>query len=157
MKKYTHYGVEVTRQVVDSFEKELKNNNIEYLELPINPQTMPEPDSKVVKYSKDGASRYALIVPVNRPDDYAERVYLTCQTPDDCDWKLLVEDIEVQYENGDPMQMQTRYEMISKIAEKEAFESIPYNGKNVFSSHQEPINEKELQELKQLRMAVYGY
>lgn len=83
-----HYGIEVTRQFVDSFRKELNKAGIQYVDLAISP------DIDVVMYHINGDKRYALICHQFMPDDYMETVYITSQTPDDCNWYKLADDID---------------------------------------------------------------
>ena len=89
--RYMHYGVEVIRQYVGSFRDELKKQGLAYVDLAI------APDIDVVVYNTIKGKRYALICPQSCPDDYSELVYITEQTPDDCNWMLLAEDIEAQH------------------------------------------------------------
>lgn len=87
MQTYKHYEVDVTKQIIDTpFTETLRKNNVDFTELPFV-------SHHVVTYSSDEVCRYALIVPLNRPSDYAESVYITNRIPDDADWNKLRLDI----------------------------------------------------------------
>ena len=136
MEKYTHYGVDVIRQYVDSFRCQLNKNNIQYVDLAIAPNV------DVVTYIADGNRRYALIKPMSMPDNYAEVVYITSQTPDDCDWGRLASDIEAQRSGADPANRRTRVKMLLDEAERAAYEKLP-EVSNVFALGS-LVNENEL-------------
>ena len=107
-----HYGAEVIRQYVGSFRAELKKQGIAYVDLAI------APDIDVVVYNTIKGKRYALICPQRYPYDYMELVYVTEQTPDDCNWMLLAEDIEAQHKGDAPQLPKTRVKKLLEAAEK---------------------------------------
>lgn len=70
IEKYTHYGVNVVYQIIDTFKnnnfrQELKENGIAWTDLPIL-------DTDVLTSVKDGITKYACI---KKGAEYAERVY----------------------------------------------------------------------------------
>lgn len=146
---YIHYGVEVIRQVVEgSFKSVLKNAGQEYIELAVTPEL------NIIKYTKDGRIKYALICPRIYPDEYAEVVYLTPQIPDDCNWMLLVDDIERQHQGAAPVQRKTRAKMLLDAAVKNAYEALDSaEGENIFL---EGADEAELIPLIKINLASYG-
>lgn len=153
MNTYTHYGVEVTRQIIDkAFKSVLKKAGCQYTELAIDPET------DVIKYTKDGQTKYALICPLYTPDDYAEAVYITSQTPDDCNWELLRDDIEQQAEGKEPMERKTRLAMLIKYAEKNAFSIMGKEESdfNIFASFSPQIEEDKLISLVKTYLAAHG-
>lgn len=147
---YMHYGIEVIRQVVDSsFKNILRKAGQEYIELAIAPEL------DVIKYNKDGVTKYALTHPMYLPDDYAEVVYITTQTPDDCNWMLLSEDIERQHQGKAPAQRKTRAKMLLDAAEKDAYEALDsMDDDNIFSKG--PVEEEELIQIMINSLASYG-
>lgn len=147
---YTHYGIEVIRQAIsDSFKSILKKAGQEYTELAVSPEL------DVIKYTKDGVTKYALICPRNYPDEYAEVVYLTTQTPDDCNWMLLAEDIEQQHQGAAPRQRKTRAKMLLDAATKNAYEALDSaDDENIFSAG--PVDEEELIQFIKINLASYG-
>lgn len=107
MKAYTHYGVDVIRQIIDvPFRSVLDQAGVHYTELAI------DPDLDIVTYVKDGVTKYALSCPINMPDDYGETVYITTQIPCDCDWMRLHDDIEGQVRGDAPMYRQTKLRIV---------------------------------------------
>ena len=147
---YTHYNIEVIRQVVEgNFKSILKNAGQEYIELAVAPEL------DIIKYAKDGITKYALIRPLNCPDDYAEVVYLTTQTPDDCNWSLLADDVDQQHKGVAPVQRKTRAKMLLDAATKDAYEALDNaEDDNTFSAG--PVDEKELLQLIKINLASYG-
>lgn len=143
MEKYTHYGIEVVRQVIDeSFTSVLKEAKCQYTELAICPEI------NVIKYEKDGQTKYALIHPLEGFYDYAEAVYITSQTPDDCNWELLRKDIELQKEGKEPMERKTRLAMLIENAEKLAYNIMEKEeGFNIFASAGPQIDEGKVIEI----------
>lgn len=122
LKKYTHYGIEVIYQVIDTFKNSnfrqaLKENGIEWVDLPIL-----EPD--VLTYIKDGVRRYACIEEC--PED-TEAVYITESIPLDMDWKKLIDDCNHQGRGKEPMQMKTKAKVICEKAEEMAYKSAIEN------------------------------
>lgn len=117
---YKHYGVDVIRQIVtSSFRRMLNKEGIQYIDLAISPNI------DVVTYTVDGNKRYALIRPQSRPDDYAETIYITSQTPDDCNWDKLADDVDAQYEGEEPIKRLTRAKMLLGAAERAAYKELP--------------------------------
>lgn len=109
MKKYMHYGIEVVYQTTDrSFKQYLKDNNIEYIDLPII--------ENVIKYDKNGISKYACIVECGI-EDYEERIYITEQVPLDMNWQNLINDIDSQINGEDPARMETKAHMLCRLVE----------------------------------------
>lgn len=112
---YKHYGVEVIRQSLNhSFKSDLRNKDIQYTELAV------KPNLDIITYVYEEKKRYAIIAPVSLPDEYWENVYITSQTPDDCNWENLVTDIEGQVNGEEPQKRKTRLKMLLESAEKEA-------------------------------------
>lgn len=153
MEKYTHYGIEVVRQVIDeSFTSVLKEAKCQYTELAICPEI------NVIKYEKDGQTKYALIHPLEGFYDYAEAVYITSQTPDDCNWELLRKDIELQKEGKEPMERKTRLAMLIENAEKLAYNIMEKEEEdfNIFASAGPQIDEGKLISLIKSYLADHG-
>ena len=143
---YTHYNIEVIRQVVDgNFKSILKNAGQEYIELAVAPEL------DIIKYAKDGITKYALIRPISCPDDYAEVVYLTTQTPDDCNWTLLADDVEQQHKGVAPVQRKTKTKMLLDAAIKDAYEALDSSDEN-----DGPADEEELIQFIKINLASYG-
>lgn len=96
IKTYKHYGKEVIFQQIQDkrFIDVLKENNVDYTELPIL-------DYRVLLYHKEAENYYAIIVPVNAVEVYLENVYIAKEIPLDMNWENLVEDINNQ-RNGEP-------------------------------------------------------
>lgn len=90
-KIYKHYDNDVVFQQLQDmhFINALKENHVEYKELPIL-------DYRVLLYSKDMEDKYAVIVPVNAVETYLENVYITTEIPQDMSWENLIEDINNQ-------------------------------------------------------------
>ncbi|WP_367567229.1 hypothetical protein [Lacrimispora sp.] len=107
---YKRHGVDVIRQYVTSFREVLANEGVQYTDLTIKPSV------DVVTYFHGGEKRYALIKPLSMPDDYTELVYITSQTPDDCDWDKLASDVEAQHKGAAPEQRRTRAKMLLDAA-----------------------------------------
>lgn len=90
MEKFNHYGVEVIYQVIDGpFEEVLKQNGVKYTALPYI-------EDIVFRYEKNGRRKYAYIEVEKLPDDYAERVYITSEIPEDLSWKGIAEDTGIR-------------------------------------------------------------
>ncbi|MFR8340147.1 MAG: hypothetical protein ACLVAW_27650 [Eisenbergiella massiliensis] len=153
MEKYMHYGIEVVRQVIDkTFISILNEAKCQYTELAINPEI------NVIKYIKDGETKYALIHPLDGSYDYAEAVYITSQTPDDCNWELLRTDIELQKEGQKPMERKTRLAMLIEDAEKYAYSITDKEEEdfNVFASAGPQIDEGRTIALMKTYLAAHG-
>lgn len=148
-----HYGIEVIRQVIDkTFTSVLKEAKCQYTELAICPEI------NVIKYEKDGKTKYALIHPLEGSYDYAEAVYITSQTPDDCNWELLRTDIELQKEGKEPMERKTRLAMLIENAEKFAYNIMEKEEENfnVFASAGPQIDEGKQLSLIKSYLAEHG-
>ena len=139
--RYMHYGVEVIRQYVGSFRAELKKQGLAWVDLAI------APDIDVVVYNTIKGKRYALICPQSCPDDYSELVYITEQTPDDCNWMLLAEDIEAQHKGEAPKLQKTRVKMLLEAAEKVYYANRP-DPINSFSAEVSMSGDEMIQDLK---------
>lgn len=153
MEKYMHYGIEVTRQIIDkTFTSVLREAKCQYTELAICPEI------NVIKYTKDGQTKYALIHPLDGSYDYAEAVYITSQTPDDCNWELLRTDIELQKDGKEPMERKTRLAMLIERAEKYAYSVIEKESGdfNIFASAGPQIDEGKLITLIKTYLAEQG-
>lgn len=126
MEKFTHYGIEVVYQLLDTykgnnFRQTLKENGVEWTDLPIL-----EPD--VLTYIKDGIRRYACI---KEYSEY-EAIYITEAIPLDMDWKKLVDDCDQQNSGDAPMEMETKAKVICKKAEEIALEYASKHRDNPF-------------------------
>ena len=111
MKKFTHYGVEVTHQYIElefQFEDALTKKGIEYTYLPINPNN--DIHNNVVKYFIDGDVKYALLI-----DDHC---IITTTVPEDGDWYNLYIDIRDQINGEEPQKMKSKARIIIEEAEK---------------------------------------
>ena len=97
-KTYKHYGKDVVFQQLQDmrFINALKENHVEYKELPIL-------DYRVLLYSKDMEDKYAVIIPVNAVETYLENVYITTEIPQDMSLENLIEDINNQRNGEKPM------------------------------------------------------
>lgn len=116
MKEFKHYGKSVYKQVTGKeFRDVLRNSNIQYIDLPLI-------DVDVVKYEKDGITKYAVLRELVVPEDYLEAVYTTEFIPEDCDWKKLIEDVDAQEHGEDPALMPTKLRVIIDMAENIARE-----------------------------------
>lgn len=120
MEKFNHYGVEVIYQVIDGpFEEVLKQNGVKYTALPYI-------EDIVFRYEKDGQRRYAYIEVEKLPDDYAERVYITSEIPEDLSWKGIAEDYRNQKSGERPANLHTRAYMIFSAAYNDALRNMPF-------------------------------
>lgn len=147
--RYNHYGIEVLRQYVDSFRGSLKRQGVEYIDLAI------APDIDVITYDTVKGKRYAYIIQLGG-DDYSERVYVTGQTPDDCDWKRLAEDIDAQCNGAEAMPRKTRAKMLLNAAQEIYFANLP-ESENVFNSLVgEPYDEQDMIADVQVTFAGWG-
>lgn len=112
MERHNHYGIDVLFQIVEtSFKKQLKDNGIAYIDLPVV--------ENVIKYTTNGLERYALIVPCG-VESYAEKVYITPEIPLDMSWEKLKEDIDNQLygKKNPPMEMETKAHMLCRMVEE---------------------------------------
>lgn len=107
MKVLQHYGVDVVFQILEeNFRDVLYNANIQYEELPLL-------DVDVIRYVKDGTTKYACI---GHEDEGYRCVYITEHIPDDLDFKLLMEDIDNQVRHGVPMEKESKlHKLICKV------------------------------------------
>lgn len=135
---YTHYGINVVRQILDSpFIITLMQNNVKFIELPLI-------EHQVLKYETNGIKKYALIQPLNIPDDYLEAVYITTAVPDDGNWTSLIYDIDAQHNDGaEPAQMPSRLKFCTNVASENAFKTLSdkYPAKNFGELPEIPENE----------------
>lgn len=117
-KTYKHYGKDVVFQQLQDmrFINALKENHVEYKELPIL-------DYRVLLYSKDMENKYAVIVPVNAVETYLENVYITTEIPQDMSWENLIEDINNQRNGEKPMELKTKAKLLCEKAEKLVLEN----------------------------------
>lgn len=136
------------RQYVDSFRGSLKRQGVEYIDLAI------APDIDVITYDTVKGKRYAYIIQLGG-DDYSERVYVTGQTPDDCDWKRLAEDIDAQCNGAEPMPRKTRAKMMLEAAHRIFCDSLP-EPENVFDIIREPYNEQDMIDDIRITLAEWG-
>lgn len=123
MEKYIHYGIEVIYQVIDTFKgnfrQTLKENGIEWVDLPIlNPN--------VITYVKDGVRRYACIEEL---PEQSEGIYITESIPLDMDWQKLIDDCDHQERGDAPMEMKTKAKVICEKAEALAYAAALENRK----------------------------
>lgn len=107
MKILQHYGIDVVFQIIEeNFRDVLHNADIQYDELPIL-------DVDVIRYVKDGMTKYACI---GQEKEGYRCVYITEQIPDDLDFKLLMEDIDNQVRHGVPMEKESKLDkLICKV------------------------------------------
>lgn len=116
MKEFKHYGKSVYKQVIDKdFRSVLRDNNIQYIDLPLL-------NVDVIKYEKDGITKYAVIRDLIVPEEFVEAVYITESIPDDCNWESLVEDVDAQEHGEEPALMSTKLKHILDMAENMARE-----------------------------------
>ncbi len=116
MKKFEHYGVEVMAQSIDiefndGFEATLKKNGVEYHYLPLV-------EDRVIKYSKDGETRYAFLYYPRIPDEMLEYSFVTKEVPDDMNWKNIYADYKNQIHGEEPMKLPTRAKVLCQKAEE---------------------------------------
>lgn len=116
MENFKHYGVEVVAQSIDiefndGFESTLKKNGVEYHYLPLV-------EDRVIKYSKDGETRYAFLYYPRIPDEMLEYSFITKEVPDDMNWKNLYEDYKKQSRGEEPMKLPTRAKVLCQKAEE---------------------------------------
>lgn len=107
MKILQHYGIDVVFQIIEeNFRDVLHNADIQYDELPIL-------DVDVIRYVKDGTTKYACI---GHEDEGYRCIYITEQIPDDLDFKLLMEDIDNQVRHGVPIEKEGKlHKLIGKV------------------------------------------
>ena len=135
IKTYKHYEKEVIFQQIQDkrFIDVLKENNVDYTELPIL-------DYRVLLYHKEAENYYAIIVPVNAVEVYLENVYIAKEIPLDMDWCNLVEDINNQRSGDCPIELKTKAKLLCEKAEELALESEHKNDDDFFSSLDTEIN-----------------
>lgn len=114
---YTHYEKMVFhKQLTDkSFKSTLKENGIEYTELPVM-------ENDVLTYAEDGETKYALIAKENATDTYVENVYITNEIPTDMSWSNLLLDCQGQKNGEKPMELKTKAKLICEKAYQIAIE-----------------------------------
>lgn len=115
---YTHYEKMVFhKQLTDkSFKSTLKENGIEYTELPVM-------ENDVLTYVEDRETKYALIAKENATDTYVENVYIANEIPADMSWSNLLLDCQGQKNGEEPMKMKTKAKLICEEAYQIAIES----------------------------------
>ena len=124
MRELTHYGKKVTYQIVETpFRKFLRQNGIEYFDLPIL-------DADVIQYYKEEEIRYAL----TRKMGEDEAVYITDSIPLDMDWGALLRDCRGQLDGAAPEEMATKAKRIIDKATAAAWPDTP----DLFAPSPEP-------------------
>lgn len=100
--KIKHYGEEViVQELLHNYEYELEKNGIKYTYLPIV-------EHRVIKYTYNNQTKYALKEVVTAPDEYIERIYITKKIPEDMSWENLMRDYKNQsWRKEKPMQIKT--------------------------------------------------
>lgn len=97
LERFMHYGKEVLYQYLDKpFPKYLKENKIDYVELPII-------DDFVVTYEYQGQKRYAYM-----PGSSMCKVYIIEDIPLDMSWENIDLDYMGQEQHEPPMQLKSR-------------------------------------------------
>lgn len=111
MKTFMHYGKEVIWQQAygGEFRTHLKNEGVDFIDLPIL-------GNDVLRYSKDGRTRYACIKSVNAPDEWLEDIYITFDIPLDMSWENLIKDCDAQRHGEPPMALFTKARLICDAA-----------------------------------------
>lgn len=144
VKTFHHYGVEVTKQVIDTkFTEQLQKNKISYQELPLI-------NHQVVVYKKEEVTRYALVTPLFRLNDYAEAIYITNNPPVDGDWDELKLDIDSQELGEEPKKMKSRLNVLITKALKEFRETKEQE--NVFSNCVPEVTGESKEEMEYIKM-----
>jgi len=156
MKEYSHNGEPVIVQTASpgKFEKFLQKEEIEYGELPYL-------DSKVrvLRYTKEGCKRYAVIRRWSNPEDCGEDIYITGSVPEDS-WKDLIRDVDDQMKGGKPQKIKTRRELAVRYANAKAYRwAEKKTGKKWMRDFFELSDEwkKEYNFTFRAVMAQYGY
>lgn len=111
MRKFTHYGVEVTHQYTElqfQFENALEKSGIGYTYLPVSPNN--DIHNNVVKYLIDGITKYAILI--------NDHCIITTETPEDGDWYNLYIDVKDQINGEEPQKMKSKARIIIEEAEK---------------------------------------
>ena len=83
-----------------------------------------------------------------------ELVYVTEQTPDDCNWMLLAEDIEAQHKGDAPQLPKTRVKMLLEAAEKVYYANRP-EPINAFSASVSTSEQDEM--IQDLKIILAGW
>lgn len=144
VKTFHHYGIEVTKQVIDTkFTEQLQKNKISYQELPLI-------NHQVVVYKKEEVTRYALVTPLFRLNDYAEAIYITNNPPVDGDWDELKLDIDGQELGEEPKKMKSRLNVLITKALKEFGEKKEQE--NVFSNGVPKVTGESKEEMEYIKM-----
>lgn len=147
MKTFKHYGIDVTRQIIEAeFYKTLLKNNISYTEPACSP------DLNLYVYTVDGITKYAVIRPLSIPDDYAEAVYITTSIPEDLDFVKLIQDVESQNDGALPMHPKTKLKLVlDTILSQIDNEVKPFTAKADLLPDEEIISQTVI------ALAGYGY
>lgn len=146
-KIYKHYGEDVVFQQLENmhFINALKDNHIEYIELPIL-------NYRVLLYNKDIGNKYAVIIPVNAVETCLENVYIATEIPFDMNWGNLVEDINNQRNGEKPMVLKTKAKLLCEEAEKLILENQT-NNEDYFNSLDTEIDPR----LFRIALITLGY
>lgn len=147
MKTFKHYGINVTHQIVETeFYQTLLKNNIPYTEPACSP------DLNLYVYSIDGVTKYAVVKPLNIPDDYAEAVYITTSIPVDLDFNRLVQDVESQNDGALPMHPKTKLKLVL-----DTILSQIDNDAKPFAAKADLLSDEEIISQTVIALADYGY
>lgn len=147
MKTLEHYGKVVFYEQFDtSYTEVLKKNNITYVELPIL-------SHKVIAYSKNSTTYFAVIEYGNSPDTYLENVYVTREIPLDMSWQNLVNDVRNQLHGEKPAKMKTKAKLLCEKAEELTLEGNVDYEKNFFEQFDRPLSSKQFR----LALSSLGY
>lgn len=110
---YTHYGNPVRFRRTENFRLFLKNEGIEYVDLPIMAKHGFEKVS-VISYNYKNQKRYAVLSSWEY-GSYEDCFIIDC-IPDDCDFGRLIDDVLGQADGRPPMEMRTKASMLLKLA-----------------------------------------
>lgn len=103
MYQFKHYGVDVVYQECEpgEFEEQLIKHGIAYKHLPIL-------DKKIIKYTKDGVTKYAYFAHSTTCD----RIFVTTEIPEDMRWEKIDLDYRMQSEGEEPLPLVTRARLL---------------------------------------------
>lgn len=103
MYQFKHYGVDVVYQECEpgEFEEQLRKQGITYKHLPIL-------DKKIIKYTKDGVTKYAYFT----HSAICDRIFTTTEIPEDMKWENIDLDYQMQSEGEEPMPLVTRARLL---------------------------------------------
>ena len=147
MKTFKHYGIDVTRQIIETeFYQTLLKNNIPYTEPACSP------DLNLYVYTVDGMTKYAVVKPLSIPDAYEEAIYITTSIPFDLDFNKLVQDIEAQNDGAAPMQPKTKLKLVL-----DTILSQIDNKLQPFAAEAELLSDDEIISQTVIDLAGYGY